>query len=62
MASFSKLNSQKNIATKEQLKQVFIDAGCESLFKIDKNYFFAEVGAKTKTISNHIAHYLKLDA
>ena len=51
-----------DIANNEQLKQVFIDAGCESLFKIDKNYFYQEGGIKTKAIADHIAHYLKLDA
>jgi hypothetical protein len=51
-----------DIASNERLKQVFIDAGCESLFRIDKNFFYEEGGVKTKTIADHITRYLKLDA
>ena len=50
-----------DIASNGRLKQVFIDAGCESLFRIDKNFFYEEGGVKTKTIADHIARYLKLD-
>ena len=50
-----------DIASNDRLKQVFIEAGCESLFEIDKNFFDQENGFKTKVIADHIAHYLKLD-
>ena len=52
-----------DIATNQKVKQMFVDAGCESLFKIDKNLYLPPDGkdAKERSIANVIATYMGLD-
>lgn len=46
-----------DIAGNERIKQLFIDAGCESLFKIDKDYISSggmSVTAKAASIEKYL--------
>jgi hypothetical protein len=50
-----------DITSTPALKQLFIDAGCQSLFTVDIGVIYDQNATKEKTIGNSIAHYLKLD-
>lgn len=52
------LNS--DIATNDRVKQIFIDAGCESLFKVDKQMYLGEVD-KQKNLADLVLRHLKRD-
>ena len=51
-----------DIAGNDRLKQLFIDAGCESLFKIDKMSFGARRNNTITTKAEMIIKYLQVDA
>lgn len=50
-----------DIANNEPIKQLFIEAGCESLFKIDKEYYLSHEGKPVTSKAELIAKYLQLD-
>jgi len=50
-----------DIANNEAVKQLFIEAGCESLFKIDKEYYVSHEGRPVTTKAELIAKYLQLN-
>ena len=52
------LNS--DIPSNDRLKKIFIDAGCESLFNVDKSLYLGEV-EKQKKLGDVFTRYLKLD-
>ncbi len=49
-----------DIISNEKLKQIFIDAGCESLFKVDTAMYLGEVD-KQKKLADMVSRHLKLD-
>jgi len=49
-----------DIASNPRVKEIFIQAGCEDLFKLDKNIYLSHAGTKERTIADQIARYLKL--
>lgn len=51
-----------DIAHNEPIKQLFIDAGCESLFKIDKEYYLSSEGKPVTSKAELIAKYLQLNS
>lgn len=51
-----------DIANNEPIKQLFIEAGCESLFKIDKEYYLSHEGKPVTSKAELIAKYLQLDS
>lgn len=51
-----------DIATNERVKQLFIDAGCESLFRIDKSLRLPKEDDGERSIADFIIKYLQLDA
>lgn len=51
-----------DIATNDRVKQLFIDAGCESLFKIDKSLRLPREDDRETSIADFIVKYLQLDA
>jgi hypothetical protein len=50
-----------DIVINERVKQLFIDAGCESLFKIDKSLRLPREGDGERSIADFIVKYLRLD-
>ena len=53
-----------DIGSNQKVKKMFIDAGCESLFKIDKKLYISPDGKdiKERTIADVIVTYLGLDS
>lgn len=51
-----------DIASHPRIKQLFLDAGCESLFNIDKDYFLGALHTPEKQMAAFITKHLKLDA
>ncbi|HEY8897017.1 MAG TPA: hypothetical protein VIM79_19475 [Niastella sp.] len=51
-----------DIAGNDRIKQLFIDAGCESLFKIDKGHFAGRGDDAITAKAEMIAKYLQVDA
>ena len=49
-----------DIASNDRAKEIFVNAGCESLFGVDKNIMYVEEGTKVKTNAELILKYLKL--
>jgi hypothetical protein len=50
-----------DIAGNDRIKQLFIDAGCESLFKIEKGHFVARGDSTITAKAEMIAKYLQVD-
>jgi hypothetical protein len=50
-----------DIASNERVKQLFVDAGCESLFKIDKELYFSSEGISAISKAESIEKYLQLN-
>jgi hypothetical protein len=64
--SLDKLSTFTNsdLAENERVKQLFIEAGCESLFNIEKGLCFMRVDGslvETVTVADAVAKYLQLD-
>lgn len=51
-----------DIASNDRIKQLFIDAGCESLFKIDKGSFVERDDDTIAAKAEMITKYLQVDA
>ena len=51
-----------DIAVNERVKQLFIDAGCESLFKIDKDLYISSEGKPAIAKAESIEKYLQLNS
>jgi hypothetical protein len=49
-----------DLASNERAKEIFVNAGCESLFGVDKNIMYVEEGTKVKTNAELILKYLKI--
>jgi hypothetical protein len=50
-----------DIANNEHVKQLFVEAGCESLFKIDREYYLSAEGKPVTSKAELIAKYLQLN-
>lgn len=50
-----------DIAGNERIKQLFINSGCESLFKINKGHFVSSKGNEIGSKAESIEKYLQLD-
>lgn len=50
-----------DITSNDRIKQLFIDAGCESLFKIQKGHFASFENNSTTSKAEMIEKYLQLD-
>lgn len=51
-----------DIADNERVKQLFVDAGCASLFEMDKEYIISSDGLPAASKAELIVKYLQLDA
>jgi hypothetical protein len=60
--AIDKLSSFVNsdIASNERVKQMFIEAGCESLFKLDKTLCTSPDSKEEKKMADFVAQYLQL--
>ena len=50
-----------DIATTPRVKQIFIDAGCESLFKVNKWAYFGKANQNQQHLSELVSNYLNLE-
>jgi hypothetical protein len=62
--SIDKLSAflSSDIPGNDQVREVFAQAGCESIFDIVKTYYLPQKGTKEKLIAGFIAKYLQLEA
>lgn len=61
--SLDKLSTfvHSDIDKNERVKNIFVKAGCESLFEIPSNTFYHESEAKEKQVADYFLKYLKVD-